>query len=1483
MNHGPEAPEQLSPLKRAILELRELRAKLDETERRQRDPIAIVGIGMRLPGGARDESSLWQILANGVDAISEIPPDRWDLDAYYDPDPDKPGKMNTRHAAFLSGIDQFDADFFGVSPREAVSMDPQHRLLMETSWEALENAAICPTHLAGSQAGVFIGYGNSDYWRLVYGDKEHIGAYSALGNAFSVAAGRLSYFLGVHGPSLTVDTACSASLVAVHLACRSLRTGECNLALAGGVNLILSPEVNINFSKARMLAADGRCKTFDANADGYVRGEGCGVVVLKTLSTALADGNRILAVIRGSAVNQDGRSGGLTAPNGPAQEAVIRAALAEAGISPLEVSYLEAHGTGTSLGDPIEARAASAVLCKDRAADSPLAIGSIKTNIGHLEAAAGIAGLLKVIMALQRKQIPPHLHLKNKSPYIDWDHLPITVPTSLTDWEPVNGRRIAGLSSFGFSGTNVHLILEEQPEIAKPRGATKRPIHLLALSTKSDEALNQLAREFASRLESEPRHALEDVCFTANAGRAHFAHRVAVLGENTEQIQTGLLAFASRKAAVGVIAGEVIDSRLSPIAFLFTGQGSQYVGMGRELYETSAAFKCAMDRCDEILRAYLEKPLLSVLYPESHKASLLDNTAYTQPALFAIEYALAELWGSWGVRPAFVMGHSVGEYVAACVAGVFDLEDGLRLVAERGRLMQSLPVGGRMAAIFAGRECVEAAIASSSAVSVAAINGPEVVVISGDGNQVETILNRLSSEGIESKNLIVSHAFHSPLMNPVMGVFETMASTVEYAEPNVGFVSNLTGELADAHLIGRAHYWCRHAREPVQFAAGIRTLKEQNVKIYLEVGPNPVLLGMARRCVEEGQQLWLPSLRSGRRDWLQILESLQALYVTGADIDWVGWDRDYPRTRVTLPTYPFQRRRYWLEQADNRRVAIPLDPENSWRAAAKAALRQSRQAPIGMNVDTYTGKWSCLERLTTAQAVNTLRTLGAFALPGEVHDAESVLQRFGVPEMYKLLLQRWMERLAAAGMLRAEDAKFVSDRPLPDPDLASHIYEMERTLADDPDLLAYLRNCGEKLSQVIAGKESPLETLFPGGSSALAEQLYAGANINRYTNAIAGAAVEAAARVSNLNRPFRILELGAGTGGTSATLLPLLDPNRSEYVFTDVSDLFLTRARKQFAAFPFASFTVFDLEKDLETQGFALHSFDVIVAANAAHAARDLDGALKRMMLLLAPGGFLLLVEATRHHGWFDVTTGLIEGWQHFADDLRGDHPLLTPEQWRIALLERGFDEVIALPEKGSPAEVLGQHVILSHAPVSESLSRVHPWPSTSLLTEDRASHAARPDPVASSAERVREFRWRLESALPDEQKELMNEYVRARVTEVLGLDADQRPGIQHRLMDLGLDSLMAVQLRNLLESGLGLGRSLPATLMFDYPTIAAISTFLLKCLSDDDASAGLPSSVEEQRSEPASGRATELEALSDDEVEALLLKRLERSSLPSE
>ena len=1475
MTDHSQTEGQLSPLKRAIVELREMREKLDETTRRKNEPIAIVGAGMRLPGGVHDEASLWGMLSEGVDAVSEIPKDRWDVDAYYDPDPDKPGKMNVRRGAFLGEVDRFDADFFSVSPREAVEMDPQQRILLEVSWEALENSAIAPANLFGGHTGVFVGISNSDYWRMVYSDERQIDAYSALGNSFSVAAGRLSYLLGVHGPSLTVDTACSSSLVAVHLACASLRAGECDLALAGGVNLILSPEANINFSKSRMLAPDGRCKTFDAAADGYVRGEGCGIVVLKPLSAALAARNRILAVIRGSAMNQDGRSGGLTAPNGPAQESVIREALKNAGIAPEQISYLEAHGTGTSLGDPIEVRAAAAALCHDRPPVDPLMLGSIKTNVGHLEAAAGVAGLLKIVAALQHKQIPPHLHLQTKNPHVEWDRLPISIPTRLTAWQPAQGKRIAGLSSFGFSGTNAHVIVEEPPATMPAAESADRPSHLLALSAKTSDSLRRLAHDYADYLGSQKDVSLADICYTANAGRSHFAYRAAIVGESSDQFENALRSLANGETPTNTVTGEALDMKPPSIAFLFTGQGSQYVGMGHALYETSPTFKAAFDRCDEILRPLLDRPLLSVLYPEKQTSSPLDETAYTQPALFALEYALAELWRSWGVRPSFVMGHSVGEYVAACIAGVLSLEDGLKLIAERGRLMQSLPAEGKMAAVFASRERVAAAMTSSKRVSFAAINGPQSVVISGDAAEVRDILNRLASDDILSKELIVSHAFHSPLIEPILADFGKAAARVKYSEPVVGFVSNVSAQLAGASVIGNPEYWQRHARQPVQFVDSIQTLVTQGVEVFVEIGPHPVLLGMAGYCVGDAKKSWLPSLSSKRNDWSQILESLQALYAAGAEIDWAGFDRDWARTRLALPTYPFERRRYWLDQSTRKGGNVLNDPEKPWEMAKASGLRQSQQSPFSLKLDTYPGKWAFLSRMTTAHAANTLRSLGAFTHAGETHDVESLSKQFGIPEMYRHLLQRWLERLAATGMLRAAGGKFVSDAPLPDPHLPALLSELDTVMADDPHLLAYLRNCGDYVTRIIGGGESPLQTLFPGGSSAMAENLYALSNGNYYSNCIAGAIAEAISRSWTLDRPLRVLEVGAGTGGTSTTVLPLLDKDRTEYFFSDVSDLFLKRAQRRFAAFPFVRYTTFDFDKDIAAQGFAPHSFDIILGTNAVHAARDLDAALRRIVELLVPGGLLLLVEVTRHQDWFDFTSGLIEGWQHFADSLRGNNPLLPPEKWQAALLDRGFAEVVAFPEKGSPAEILGQHVIVARTPVKAASDVVSAFPGS--VAEKTSSPAAASLDEAAAAARIHELRNRIETALPGEQEDLMNDYIRARLHEVLRLQPGRRLDRRLRLVELGLDSLMAVQLRDLLESGLGLGHVLPATLVFDYPTIEAVSKFLLRSLPHAEPGNGRSPSTKVAAEDSGSARVREVESMSDEEVEAQLLKHLER------
>ncbi|MEM7532860.1 MAG: type I polyketide synthase [Chloroflexota bacterium] len=963
MSDGQTQTTELAALQRAALALKEMRTKLEALEYSRSEPVAVVGLACRMPGDGNTPEAFWEILYNGKDTITEIPTERWDADAYYDPTPGTPGKMYTRHAAFLSEVDQFDPLFFGISPREAASMDPQQRLLLEVSWEALENAGYAPNHLP-RQSGIFIGMSETDYATLPLPPHVDADTYDDIGNDLCFASGRLAYILGVQGPNIALDTACSSSLVALHLAIQSLRNDECELALAGGVHLNLSPDTFVMLAQSRALSPDGRCKTFDETADGYGRGEGCGVLVLKRLSKAVQDGDNILAILRGSAVNHDGTSSGLTVPNKLAQEALLSQALGNANVSPQEVSYVEAHGTGTSLGDPIEIRALEAVYGKER--NYPLLIGSVKTNIGHLEGAAGMAGIIKVILSLQHGIIPAHLNLNQPNPHLDWATLPLTVPTQNVDWPTANGQPwLAGVSSFGLSGTNAHILVEAAPsatvdtdvDVQEPI-LIARSCHLLTLSAKTDDALSALAQRFATHLTDRPELALAEVCFTANIGRAHFDHRLGITAATTDELIDHLTTFKQKEMA-GIAIGHCKSDTSPKVAFLFTGQGSQYVNMGRQLYDSQPIFRATLDQCDEILRPYLDVSLLDLLYPsktqgqtanrpsasrhtgQSHtgldERALIDQTVYTQPALFALEYALAQLWRSWGIEPTAVMGHSIGEYVAACVAGVFTLEDGLKLVAERGRLMQALQANGAMVAVQASAATVEGMIATNAdRLSIAALNGPQSVVVSGAQMAIDDLVHQCQTLGIKMRSLAVSHAFHSSLIEPMLAEFREAARQVAYTKPNLRLVSNLTGQLA-ADDIATPDYWVRHARQPVQFTAGMATLQTMGCQAYLEIGPQPILLGMGRQCLEEQDRVneaallptrpsiaWLPSLRQGQDEWQILLSSLGQLYVQGAAVEWPNVEAA-SRRKVSLPTYPFQRQRYWLRQRPSSTTGSMLE------------------------------------------------------------------------------------------------------------------------------------------------------------------------------------------------------------------------------------------------------------------------------------------------------------------------------------------------------------------------------------------------------------------------------------------------------------------------------------------------------------------------------------------------------------------------------
>jgi acyl transferase domain-containing protein/acyl carrier protein len=1607
-----ERINQLSPKRLALLAV-ELQGKIEALERAQNEPIAIVGLSCRFPG-ADDAAAFWRLLHDGVDAISEVDPSRWNVDELYDPDPDAPGKIATRWGGFISNVDRFDPQFFGISPREAISMDPQQRLLLEAAWAALENTGYAPDQLNGSATGVFVGVCNGDYYQMqLVDDLKRADMYLATGSAHSVTAGRISYVLGLQGPSLAIDTACSSSLVAVHEACQSLRHGECRMALAGGVNLILAPGTTIVLSRAKMMAPDGRCKAFDAAADGFVRSEGCGLVVLKRLSDAQADGDHILAIIRGTAVNQDGRSNGLTAPNGPSQVAVIRQALANANVQPHEIGYVETHGTGTSLGDPIEVQALGAALGAGRSATVPLMIGSVKTNLGHAESAAGIAGLVKTVLAMQHHEIPPHLHLQQLNPHIAWAELPITIPTRCTPWPLINGRRLAGVSSFGFGGTNAHIIIEEAPAPSELALEDKRPLHLVTLSAKSEAALQSLAARYEHDL-ADGSLTLGEVAHTANVGRAHLAQRAAIIAPDRDRLREKLRAIASGQRSDDVIAGVVKGQRPPGIVFLFTGQGSQYVGMGRELYETEPVFRATLDRCDEILRPYLGQSLLSILYPTGDQPlTAIDQTAVTQPILFAVEYALAELWKSWGVQPAVVMGHSVGEYVAACVAGVFSLEDGLKLMAERGRLMQSLPPTGEMAAVFAGEARVAEIIRPyADRVSIAAINWPDSVVISGEKHAVQAVLETLRASGIRSRALAISVAGHSPLMEPIMAEFERVAASVHYAEPHLDLVSGMTGEIAGSEVTS-AVYWRRHLREPVRFADSITRLHQQGYELFVEIGPAPSLIGMAQRAVPEGAGVWLPSLRPGTPDYRQMLTTLATLYTRGVAVDWAGFDRDYAYQRVPLPTYPFERQRYWFDQntagvgrpnpiglggptgldrrappligqrvtspvirevvfetrlnahwpafLDHHRIfglvvlpspayielasssaakafnvpAVAIEdftihealvlPEDGtrviqlvlhpaqndvaafevfsrdersdvWTQHAKGMVNLKNTDVVPTSLPLEEVRARCTEEISGEAYYDRVRdlglefganfrgitqlwrrdgeALGLIQLPDDLL-AEANAYRFhpalldacfhvlgaplppsAEPSTYLLIgLDRFVQYRAptarlwnhttlrgAVGETFTGDIQLFDDegrlvaeaqglhlkratraalhralhkssrdewlyevqwqprelsvsmsvahgdvqsivqiavrvqpslaalskqyglsvyhdlRPELDALTSAYVIAALRQLGWEPgtglaaDALAaqlgiakqhrrlferllsmsrerqavpevdpqtlqaqltarypqaaaelgVLQHCGPQLAGVLRGEVDPLHLLFPAGSLALTEQLYRTAPFAQAYNTLAQQVIAAAQR--DRMTPIRVLEIGAGSGATTAALLSSLPPDRTEYVFTDVSPLFLQSAAEKFRDRPFVRYELLDIEREPGGQGFAAQSFDVIVAANVLHATRDLHETLRHVKQLLAPRGLLILLEGTEPQHWVDVTFGLTAGWWRFSDlELRPDYPLLSATKWIDLLTSSGFEAATALALPQSINEVMGQAMIIASAPAPAS------------------------------------------------------------------------------------------------------------------------------------------------------------------------------------
>lgn len=921
MSESPTAQMQ-EVLKKSLVTIKKLESELEAVRQRENEPIAIVGVGCRLPGGIERTEQLWDLLVKKEHTFREVPKERWDINAVYDKDPLKPGKTNARNGAFLDhDVKAFDNDFFGIVPREARSIDPLQRMILEVTHEALENAAIAPSSLRGKRTGVYVAIGVSDYMqaRLRSGDLDTVDVYDATGIPFCTAAGRISYYFDLQGPNMALDAACASALTGIHLACEALRHNEADQAIIASANLLLTPELYIGLAKLGSVSPSGDCRAFDETADGYVRGEGCGVVILKRLSDARADNDNILGLIRGSSVKHDGLSNGFTAPNPVAQLNVIKEVQQKTGIAEDAVDFVEAHGIGNRFTDAMEIQA---VANGYRKRDKPVYVGSLKPNIGHLEACIGMPMLFKVLESFRHDAIAPNRAFQTPNADVDWDNITAKVPTEIVPWPKRDQPRMAAINLSGYSGTNVHMVIQEAPAVKNDQPLPPWKNNLFLLSAKSDHALSALVNKYLSRPEVLADAKLQDIAYTLQLGRGRHEYMLAIIAENKDAVLEALQACANGEKHKALSIQAPTD-RNKEVAFLFTGQGAQYFGMCRELYQTNKVFREAVDNCASILEPVLENPITEVLFGESSDPALIDQTAYTQPALFVIEYALAKWWMSLGVQPAALAGHSVGEYVALTIAGALKLEDALKLIAERGRLMQSLPTGvGAMAAVLADEDTVKGYL--QEGVDIAAVNSPKALTISGEQAAVTAVSEKLKADRIKVVPLTVSHAFHSALMEPILAAFEQFAGTIPVAPMQLPVISNVTGkELLQEEITPQ--YFAKHLRGTVRFADNMQCLSEtMGIEIFLECGPNPTLIGLGKQSISNEQAVWAASAKKDAADWDILWAAIRDLSLAGIKLNWQALYAGLQVHKVPgLPTYAWQRKVFWADPVFSHRQAKP--------------------------------------------------------------------------------------------------------------------------------------------------------------------------------------------------------------------------------------------------------------------------------------------------------------------------------------------------------------------------------------------------------------------------------------------------------------------------------------------------------------------------------------------------------------------------------
>nr|WGC84431.1 RsnA [Streptomyces sp.] len=1547
------------------------------------DPIAIVAASCRFPGGVGSPEELWELVVSGQDAYSPLPADRgWDVEGLYDPDPDRLGKTYVREGAFLHDAGAFDPEFFGISPREALTIDPQQRLLLETAWEALERAGIDPTTLRGSRTGIFTGVINHDYaagLRAAPEGIEGVEGHLMAGTAGSVASGRIAYSLGLEGTAVTIDTACSSSLVALHLAAQSLRQGECSLALAGGVTVMATPESFVEFSRQRGLAPDGRVKPFAGAADGTAWGEGAAMLLVERLSDARRNGHPVLAVLRGSAVNQDGASNGLTAPNGPSQQRVIRQALTNAHLTSADVDVVEAHGTGTKLGDPIEAQALLATYGQDRAGDLPLLLGSVKSNIGHTQAAAGVAGVIKMIEAMRHGVLPGTLHIDEPTPHVDWSSGAVELLTENTPWPSTGRPRRAAVSSFGISGTNAHVILEQAPQAPEPDRADNPTVFSWVFSAKSGPALRAQAERLRARVESDPELELADLGFSLATARTAFDHRAAVIGSGREDLVQGLKAFLDGEYSVNVVHGTVTGGRT---AFLFTGQGSQRVGMGRELYETYPTYATAFDAVCAELDPHLDRPITDVINDNSGP---LDQTVYTQTALFATEVALYRLIESFDITPDYLAGHSIGELAAAHVSGVLSLPDAARLVTARATLMQALPAGGAMVSLQAREDQVLPLLAGREhEVAIAALNGPTATVISGSHDAVREIAAKLEAQGHKTRELKVSHAFHSPLMEPMLHQFRQVAQSLTYTAPRIPIITN--GDVTSPD------YWVQHVRDTVRFTDTIHTLHNNGVRTFLEIGPGGVLTAIAQDCLTDtnDQHTFIPTLRKNTPEPHALTTTLATLHTTGTTPD---WNTLYPHAHTThLPTYPFQRQRYWLdapvpapakdpvdstfwelverEDLDSLTRALAVSPDQPLSAVlpALAAWRRQRRGDSTLDHWRYRIAWRPVSGAESARisgswllAVPAVREEGSSvaaisdaltdlgvdiqvvtvaADSSRVELAAAVRQHAAVDGVLSLLALGGPE--AASGALAAtvtlvqalgdagvgapvwcitQGATATSPADRPAEPVQARLWGLGRVVAlehpgqwggliDLPGVLdtrtlsrlcavpawgggedqVALRSSGAFVRRLVA---APLggtaakrswapngTTLITGGTGTL------GAHIARWLagngaehlllasrrGPQAPGATELAAELRELGAQVTVVACDMADRNAVAALLdsvpaehPLTTVLHAAGVLDDGVVSALTREGLERVLLPKAQAAVHLDELTRGTDSLAAFVLFSSLAGTLGNAGQANYAAANAQLDAIAEQRRAAGLPATSiaWGPWAEggmADTAEVAEWQHKAG-VSG----LSPQSALVALRQAlDHDETfVAVAD-------LDWSVFAAEFAAARPSPLISETAGGAVASQGADSSAAPRDVRAELAERLEQAPNQLE------RERIVRDLVRGLAAQLLGHASPERVDTERGFLELGFDSLTAVQLRNRLEAGTGV--QLPVTLLFDYPTPGAVASFLLAELTgvaDDE-------DVDDEPRESRDTASTGLELADIDALDVTSLLRLARENTES-